>query len=251
MGLLDNKIGMVTGGGNGIGRATCLKFAAEGARVLVVDINEDDGLATVELIREAGGEAAYAHANVAIEDEVAAAVATAVETFGGLSIASNNAALSVGGKLLAEMDGADFAKTYDVTVNGVFYCMKHQIPAMIAAGGGAIVNIGSRAADQPNMMMSAYDSAKAAVNGLTRSAAKEYAQQNVRVNCVNPGVIRTEGIDQYLASNPKHEPRFVRGIAMKRLGLPDELAEAVVWLCSDRASYITGHSLNVDGGMLS
>lgn len=251
MGLLDNKIGMVTGGGNGIGRATCLKFAAEGARVLVVDINDDDGRATVEAITAAGGEAAYARADVAIEDEVSAAVAKAVETFGGLHVASNNAALSVGGNMLADTVAGDFKKTYDVTVNGVFYCMKHQIPAMLASGGGAIVNIGSRAADQPNLRMSAYDSAKAAVNGLTRSAAKEYAEQGVRVNCVNPGVIRTEGIDQYLTSNPKHEPRFVRGIAMKRLGLPDELAEAVSWLCSDRASYITGHSLNVDGGMLS
>ncbi len=251
MRLLESKIGMVTGGGNGIGRATCLKFAAEGARVLVVDINEDDGQTTVAAIQESGGEAVYANANVAEESEVAAAIETAVEHFGGLHIASNNAALSVGGKLLADSDAGDFSKTYQVTVNGVFFCMKYQIPAMIKSGGGAIVNIGSRAADQPNLMMSAYDSAKAAVNGLTRSAAKEYAQQGVRVNCVNPGVIRTEGVEQYLATNPKHEPRMVRGISMKRLGSPDELAEAVTWLCSDRASYITGHSLNVDGGMLS
>ncbi|MCP5092720.1 MAG: SDR family oxidoreductase, partial [Gammaproteobacteria bacterium] len=175
MGLLENKIGMVTGGGSGIGRATCMKFAAEGALVLVVDLNEADALATVEAIRGAGGGAAHAVANVANEDEVAKAVGVAVETFGGLHIASNNAAFSIGGQLLADVDAADFTKTYEVTVNGVFYCMKHQIPAMIASGGGAIVNIGSRAADQPNIMMSPYDSAKAAVNGLTRSAAKEYA----------------------------------------------------------------------------
>ena len=251
MGLLDNKVGMVTGGGNGIGRATCIKFATEGARVLVVDINENDGRETVEMIRGLGCPAAYANANVAVEEDVAKAVATAIDEFGGLHVASNNAALSVGGCLLAEMETADFKKTYDVTVNGVFYCMKYQIPAMIGAGGGAIVNIGSRASDSPNLMMSAYDSAKAAVNGLTRSAAKEYAQQGVRVNCVNPGVIKTEGIEQYLATNPKHEPRFQRGISMKRLGTPDELAEAVTWLCSERASYVTGQSLNVDGGMLS
>ncbi len=251
MGLLENKIGMVTGGGSGIGRATCMKFAAEGALVLVVDLNEADALATVEAIRGAGGGAAHAVANVANEDEVAKAVGVAVETFGGLHIASNNAAFSIGGQLLADVDAADFTKTYEVTVNGVFYCMKHQIPAMIASGGGAIVNIGSRAADQPNIMMSPYDSAKAAVNGLTRSAAKEYAQQGIRVNCVNPGVIRTEGVEKYLATNEKHEPRMTRGISMKRLGLPDELAEVVTWLCSDRSSYITGQSLNVDGGMLS
>ena len=150
-----------------------------------------------------------------------------------------------------DVDGDDFTKTYNVTVNGVFYCMKYQIPAMQASDGGAIVNIGSRAADVPNIMMSPYDSAKAAVNGLTRSAAKEYALQGIRVNCVNPGVIRTAGIDAYLATNAKHEPRMTRGIAMKRLGQPDELAEAVTWLCSDRAAYITGQSINVDGGMLS
>ena len=242
---------MVTGGGSGIGRATALAFAAEGARVIVVDIKESDGMETVAAIAAAGGQAAFAQADVAVEEAVAQAVAAAEKNFGGLHIASNNAAFSIGGNLLADVDAGDFAKTYDVTVNGVFLCMKHQIPAMIAAGGGAIVNIGSRAADSPNLMMSAYDSAKAAVNGLTRSAAKEYAQQGVRVNCVNPGVIRTEGVEKYLATNDKHEPRMTRGIAMKRLGLPDELAQAVVWLCSDRASYITGQSVNVDGGMLS
>ena len=251
MGLLDNKVGMVTGGGSGIGRATCLKFAAEGARVLVIDIDDTDGRPTVDTILSFGGEAEYVNANVANEDEVASAIAVAVESFGGLHVASNNAALSISGQLLADVDAGDFSKTYEVTVNGVFLCMKHQIPAMIASGGGAIVNIGSRAADSPNLMMAPYDSAKAAVNGLTRSAAKEYAQQGIRVNCVNPGVIRTEGIEQYLATDSKHEPRMTRGISMKRLGLPDELADAVTWLCSDRASYITGQSLNVDGGMLS
>lgn len=251
MGLLDNKVGMVTGGGSGIGRATCLRFAAEGARVVVVDVMPDDGEETVRRIRDAGGEAAFAEADVADESSVAAAVNVAVDSFGGLHIASNNAALSAGSSLLADVAADDFLRTYAVTVNGVFFCMKHQIPAMIDAGGGAIVNIGSRAADRPNLMMSAYDSAKAAVNGLTRSAAKEYAPQGIRVNCVNPGVIRTEGVERYLDSNPKHESRFVRGISMQRLGTPEELAEAVTWLCSDRASYVTGHSLNVDGGMLS
>jgi len=251
MGLLDNKIGMVTGGGSGIGRATCMKFAAEGARVVVVDISESDALATVDAITADGGDATHAVTNVADEVEVANAVAVAVNTYGGLHIASNNAAFSIGGHLLADVDAADFTRTYEVTVNGVFYCMKHEIPAMIRSGGGAIVNIGSRAADQPNMMMSPYDSAKAAVNGLTRSAAKEYAQQGVRVNCVNPGVIRTEGVEKYLATNEKHELRMTRGISMKRLGSPEELAEAVTWLCSYRSSYITGQSLSVDGGMLS
>ncbi len=251
MGLLNNKTGMVTGGGSGIGRATCMKFSAEGANVLVVDINQADGEATVELIKNAGGNAIYAQADVGNEEDIANAVSVAQDNFGGLHIASNNAALSVGSALLADSKAEDFSKTYQITLHSVFYCMKYQIPAMISAGGGSIVNIGSRAADSPNLMMSAYDSAKAAVNGLTRSAAKEYAAQGIRVNCVNPGVVLTEGVEKFLATNEKHEARFTRGIAMKRLAKPEELAEAVVWLCSDRSSYITGQSLNVDGGMLS
>jgi len=251
MTLLQGKTGMVTGGGSGIGRATCLLFAAEGANVMVVDINEDDGLNTVAQIRENGGQAEFAKADVGKEADIENAVKLCVEKFGGLHVASNNAALSVGSALLADATAADFEKTYQITLHSVFFCMKHQIPAMIKAGGGAIVNIGSRAADSPNLMMSAYDSAKAAVNGLTRSAAKEYAAQGIRVNCVNPGVVLTAGVEKFLASNEKHEARFKRGIAMDRLAQPSELAEAVVWLCSDRASYITGQSLNVDGGMLS
>lgn len=251
MQLLEQKVGMVTGGGSGIGRATCLKFAAEGARVLVVDINPEAGETTVKIIRESGGVALFEQANVENENEIIAAIESACKEFGGLHIASNNAALSAGSALLADTAIEDFRKTYQITLFGVFCCMKHQIPAMIEAGGGAIVNIGSRAAESPNLMMSAYDSAKAAVNGLTRSAAKEYAAKGIRVNCINPGVVLTEGVKKYLATNPKHEPRFVRGISMSRLGKPDELAEAVAWLCSDRASYITGQSLNVDGGMFN
>lgn len=251
MKLLKDKVGMVTGGGSGIGRATCLRFASAGAQVLVVDINLEAAETTVKIIEQNGGEAKAFSADVGDEQAVAAAVVQAQEKFGALHIASNNAALSAGSALLAESTAEDFHKTYQITLHSVFYCMKYQIPAIIEAGGGAIVNIGSRASDSPNLMMSAYDSAKAAVNGLTRSAAKEYATQGVRVNCVNPGVIRTEGVAKYLESNPKHEPRFVRGIAMNRLGEPDELAEVVTWLCSDSASYVTGQSLNVDGGMLS
>ena len=249
--LLDGKIGMVTGGGSGIGRATCLKFAAEGAKVLVVDMNPKEGEATVTTIKDGGGSAVFAEADISNEQHVAGAVQVALKAFGGLHIASNNAALSAGQALLADFSTDDWQKTYAVTLFGVFFCMKYQLPAMIASGGGAIVNIGSRAADSPNLMMSAYDSAKAAVNGVTRSAAKEYASQNIRVNCINPGVVRTEGVEKYLASDPKHESRLTRGIAMGRLATPEELAEAVVWLCSERASYITGQSLNVDGGMLS
>lgn len=251
MTLMTNKVAMVTGGGSGIGRATCLKFAAEGAQVLVVDISETDGKNTVELIQESGGQAIFAKANVANDNEIKTAVAMAVAEYGGLHVASNNAALAAGSALLADSSAEDFKKTYDITLHGVFYCMKYQIPAMIESGGGAIVNIGSRASQSPNLMMSAYDSAKAAVNGLTRSAAKEYAAQGIRVNCVNPGVVLTAGIEKYLATNPKHEARFLRGISMNRLAQPDELADTVIWLCSDRASYITGQSINVDGGMLS
>lgn len=248
---LANKVGMVTGGGSGIGRATCLSFAEAGAEVMVVDMNPTAGRETVDMIQQRGGQAEFCEADVGSEQAVRAAVQATLDTFGGLHLASNNAALSSGSSLLADSTAEDYAKTYAITLHGVFYCMKYQIPAMIKSGGGAIVNIGSRASQSPNIRMSAYDSAKAAVNGITRSAAKEYAAEGIRVNCVNPGVVRTEGIDQYLASNPKHEPRFLRGISMNRLGSPEELAAAVTWLVSDKASYITGQSINVDGGMLS
>ena len=240
MQILKEKVGMVTGGGSGIGRATCLKFASFGAKVVVVDISPEAGQETVQLIQNQGGEAIFSKANVASAEQVSAAVSLAVESFGHLDIASNNAALSSGSALLADYPIDDFEKTYAITLQGVFLCMKYQIPAMIESGGGAIVNIGSRASQSPNIRMSAYDSAKAAVNGITRSAAKEYASEGIRVNCVNPGVVRTEGIDKYLASNPKHEPRFLRGISMNRLGTPEELAATVAWLLSDQASYITG-----------
>ncbi len=251
MGLLDKKIGMVSGGGSGIGRATCQKFAAEGARVLVVDIDEQAAQKTVELIEADQGQAMYFVADVSIEADIKAAIAAVQSRYGGLHIASNNAALAVGSNLLTDMPAADFERTYQVTLNSVFYCLKHQIPTMLESGSGAIVNIGSRAANSPNLMMSAYDSAKAAVNGLTRSAAKEYAAAGIRVNCVNPGVVHTEGVEKYMATNAKHKPRFLRGISMGRLGTPMEIAETVTWLCSDRASYITGQSLDVDGGMFS
>lgn len=248
MQLLEKKVGMVTGGGSGIGRATCLRFAAEGARVLVVDIHPENGEATASKIKTAGGDALFTQADVTNEDEIIAAVELARKELGGLHIASNNAALSVGSALLADYATENFEKTYQATLFSVFYCMKHQIPAMIEDGGGAIVNIGSRAADTPNFMTSAYDSAKSAVNGLTRSAAKEYATKGIRVNCINPGVVLTEGVKKYFAEDPNHEARLTRGISMNRLAEPDELAEAVAWLCSERASYITGASLNVDGG---
>ena len=251
MSLYTNKVAMITGGGSGIGRATCLLFAAEGASVVVADMNEAQGTATADAIHAEGGKAIFVAANVGIESDMQNVVNCALSEYGRLDAASNNAALSVGSALLADTDADDFRKTYDITLNGVFYSMKYQIPAMLENGGGAIVNIGSKAALSPNVMMSAYDSAKAAVNSITRSAAKEYARQGIRVNCINPGVVRTEGIEKYLATDERHEARFLRGIAMNRLANPSELAEVVIWLCSDKSSYVTGQSLSVDGGMLS
>ena len=247
--LLAGKVGIVTGGGSGIGRATCLRFAAEGAKVVVADCSEEGGQATVAAIRDIGGEAHFVAADVGDEAQVEAMVAAAVAHFGALHIASNNAALARGDTLMEKYDMAHFRHGANICLEGVFLCLKHELAVMREAGGGAIVNIGSRASVHPAAFHSPYAAFKAGVNSLTRSAAGEYARFGVRVNCVNPGVTRTEGVAAYVAGKPELERALVANAAMARMGKPEELAEAVAWLCSDRASFVTGQSLGVDGGV--
>ncbi len=246
--LLDGKVGIVTGGGNGIGRATCLKFAAEGAKVVVADFNEEAGQRTVDEIKGAGGEAHFIATDVGDEAQVEAMVAAAVEHFGGLHIASNNAAFVRGDTLLEKYDMEHFHRGANICLEGVFLCLKYELAVMREAGAGAIVNIGSRASVHPVPFGSPYAAFKAGVNSLTRSAAGEYARFGVRVNCINPGVTRTEGVARYIEGKPELERSLVSNAAMLRMGDPEELADAVAWLCSERASFITGQSLGVDGG---
>lgn len=248
--LLAGKVGLITGAGSGIGRATALTFASDGARVAVVDYNLDTAEETVALIKAQGGEAIAIRANVAKADEVQAMVEQTVAAFGRLDCASNNAAFGGGFAPLIEVDEKNWQLAHDVTLKGVWLCMKYQIPQMLKQGGGAIVNIASLSGVRGEALQSPYSAAKGGVIALTRTAAAEYAQKNIRINAINPGGIRTPAIVDYFAKVPGAEQNTAAVHAMRRLGEPEEVADAVAYLCSDRASFITGTTLDVDGGIM-
>lgn len=248
--LLSGKIGLVTGGGSGIGRATALTFARDGARVAVVDYHLETAEETVELVRQAGGEALAIRANVANEDDVKAMVEQAVDVFGRVDCVSNNAAFGGGFALLPDVTAKNWQLAQDVTLKGVWLCMKYQIPQMLKQGGGAIVNIASLSGVRGEAMQAPYSAAKGGVIALTKTAAAEYAQKGIRVNAINPGGIRTPAIVDYFAKVPGAEEHTAKVHAMRRLGEPEEVADAVAYLCSDRASFITGTTLDVDGGIM-
>lgn len=249
MTLLEKKTGLVTGGGGGIGRAICLAFAREGANVVVADINEESGNETVEMIKGDGGEAIFTAADVSNEAQVSAMVDKTVEEYGRLDIACNSAALSRGAGPIHLFERAVFDDTLEMCLTNTWLCQKHEVRVMLESGiGGSIVNISSNASLRGQANNTAYATAKAGVNILTKSSAVEYAAQGIRINAVSPGVVRTPGLEQYFEEQPKIAEGLKRAAPMNRLGEPDEIAEAVVFLCSDRASFITGQILAVDGG---
>jgi NAD(P)-dependent dehydrogenase (short-subunit alcohol dehydrogenase family) len=249
-GILAGKSALVTGGASGIGRATSLAMAREGARVAVADRAEERAAETVALINAAGGQAIAIGGDVANEDDVVAMVARTVAAFGRLDCAFNNAGISgrsVGpvGHRTHEMSRASFDAMLAINLTGVFLCMKHEIAHMLTRGGGAIVNTASVAGLVGLPTSTHYVAAKHGVVGLTKTAAMEYARDNIRVNCVNPGYIATPMTDETMKSR---FDELMTKVPMHRLGLPDEIAEAVVWMCSDKASFMTGASHVVDGG---
>ncbi|KAA1193308.1 SDR family oxidoreductase [Pseudohalioglobus sediminis] len=248
MGLLENKVGVVTGAGQGIGRAIALAFAAEGARVVVADFNREAGEETENLIQQQGGEACFAYGDVSDEASVKAMIDTVIERFGRLDIACNSAALSRGSGPIHEYSREIFDQTLEMCLTNTWLCMKYEVPAMLANGGGAIVNISSNASLRGQAFNTAYAAAKGGVNLLTKSSAAEYGGQGIRINAVSPGVIRTPGLEAYFEEQPKVAEGLKRAAVMNRLGEPEEIAQAVVFLCSDRASFITGQLLSVDGG---
>jgi NAD(P)-dependent dehydrogenase (short-subunit alcohol dehydrogenase family) len=248
MGLLEDKVGVVTGAGQGIGRAIAMSYAREGASVVVADFNEDSGSATVDLIRAAGGEATFAFGDVSKEASVKAMIDTVVETYGRLDIACNSAALSRGSGPIHEYTREVFDQTLEMCLTNTWLCMKYEIPAMLASGGGAIVNISSNASLKGQAFNTAYAAAKSGVNLLTKSSAAEYGAQGIRINAVSPGVIRTPGVEKYFEEQPQMAEGLKKAAVMNRLGEPEEIAEAVTFLSSDRASFITGQLLSVDGG---
>lgn len=248
MGILDGKIGIVTGAGQGIGQAIALCFAREGAKVVVADFNAESGNATAKLVTDAGGEARFVHGDVSDESSVKAMVEMAVAAWGRLDIACNSAAMSRGSGPIHEFTREVFDQTLEMCLTNTWLCMKYEIPAMLASGGGAIVNISSNASLKGQAYNTAYAAAKAGVNILTKSSAAEYGGQGIRINAVSPGVIRTPGVEKYFLEQPKMAEQLKKNSVLNRLGEPEEIAEAVAFLCSDRASFITGQLLSVDGG---
>jgi NAD(P)-dependent dehydrogenase (short-subunit alcohol dehydrogenase family) len=248
MGMLESKVGIVTGAGQGIGRAIALSYAREGARVVVADFNEEMGRETVKLLEKAGGIATFVHCDVSCEDSVKAMVESAVATYGRLDIACNSAALSRGAGPIHEYEREVFDQTLTMCLTNTWLCMKYEIPAMLQSGAGAIVNISSNASLRGQAFNTAYAAAKGGVNILTMSSAAEYGAKGIRINAVSPGVIRTPGVEKYFAEQPKMAEGLKKSAVMNRLGEPNEIAEAVTFLSSDRASFITGQVLSVDGG---
>ncbi len=246
--LLAGKTVLVTGAGMGIGRAIAMACAREGARVAVADFNREAGEETVSLIAATGAEAVFIHGDVSQEDAVKAMVAQAVERFGRLDAACNSAALSRGHGPIHTFEQEVFDQTLNMCLTNTWLCMKYELEHMLAGAGGAIVNISSNASLRGQAHNAAYASAKGGVNVLTKSAAAEYATRGVRINSVSPGTIRTPGVEKYFEEQPKQKERLLQTMPMARLGEPGEIAEAVVFLLSDRASYITGQILSVDGG---
>lgn len=248
MGMLENKTGLVTGAGQGIGRAIALSYAQEGASVVVADFNEETGRETVQLIAAAGGSAIFSHGDVSQEESVKAMVELTVATYGRLDIACNSAAVTRGSGPIHEFEREVFEQTLEMCLTNTWLCMKYEIAAMLENGGGAIVNISSNASLKGQAYNTAYAAAKGGVNILTKSSATEYGNQGIRINAVSPGVIRTAGLEKYFEDQPAMEERMKRRAIMKRLGEPGEIADAVTFLSSDRASFITGQLLSVDGG---
>ena len=250
----EGKSVLVTGAGSGIGRATALAFARSGARVAVVDVNAEAGRATLALIESEAAfkgtnSAIFIRADVTQPAQVQAMVAQTVEVFGRLDCAFNNAGIEIEHQPLHECPDDSFDKTMAVNVKGVWLCMKHELAQMIKQGGGAIVNTASVAGLVGAARLPAYTASKHAVLGLTRSAALEYARRKIRVNAVCPGVIRTPMFESAVALNPKLAGLTANFHPLGRLGEPEEVAAVVLWLCSDAASFVTGHAHTVDGGM--
>src|SRR5712691_11405930 len=249
-GRLDGKVALVTGGASGIGRATALTFAREGAKLIVADMQEDGGQQTVHMITEQGGEAMFVKTDVSKAVAVQALISQAVATYGRLDCAHNNAGISGGGRALtAEYPEETWHQVIAVNLTGVWLCMKYEIPQMLSQGSGAIVNTASVAGLIGGRGLAAYVASKHGVVGLTKTAALEYAQEGIRVNCVCPGVIQTPMTERALRDPARQAQITAR--PMGRVGAPEEVAEAVVWLCSEAASFVTGHAMSIDGGLVA
>jgi NAD(P)-dependent dehydrogenase (short-subunit alcohol dehydrogenase family) len=252
-GILDGKVSLITGAGSGIGQATSRIFAREGAKLVLADVVEEGGNQTLKMVQGLGANAIFVKCDVSKWSDVDAAVAKAVSTYGRLDCAFNNAGIEGEGGNTHECSEENWARVISINLTGVWLCMKAEIAQMLkqGTGGGAVVNTSSGAGLAGIRGMPAYVAAKHGVAGLTRAAALEYGRQGIRINAVCPGPIRTPMMARGLKERPDLEERYARAEPLKRLGEPEEIGEAVAWLCSDRASYVTGLPMPVDGGFMA
>jgi NAD(P)-dependent dehydrogenase (short-subunit alcohol dehydrogenase family) len=245
-----NKVCLVTGAASGIGKATALALGREGGKVVVADINVDLGRETVALIREAGGNAIFVKTDVSQTSEVESMVKTCVQTYGGLDCAVNNAGIDGGARFpLTECPEEIWNHVLAVNLTGVWYCLKYEIPQMLKQGGGTIVNIASVAGLRGGEQFCAYVASKHGVVGLTKTAALENVTKNIRVNAVCPAFIETPLVTEGAWKGKSH--KLAQLIPMKRMGQPNEISDAILWLCSDAASFVTGNVLTIDGGTMA
>jgi len=250
-GSLRGKVALVTGGSLGIGRACALVFAREGAKVVVADVMVEDGERVVQEINEAGGEAIFVRTDVSMAVEVETLINTVIKTYGRLDYAINNAGIEGVIAPTVNCTEENWDRTININLKGVWLCMKYEIQQMIKQGGGAIVNMASVAGLVGFKGLPAYCASKGGVVQLTRTAALEYARDGIRINAVCPGVIRTPMVDRVTGGKPEAEEQFIALEPVGRMGRPEEVAEAAVWLCSDGASFVTGHPMVVDGGLVA
>ena len=254
-GLLKGKVALVTGGGSGIGRASGVSLAREGASVVLCDVDVAGGQETVRLIETADGEALFVEADVSRSQQVEALMARTVERFGRLDCAVNNAGIQGELNPTDECSEENWDRTIAVNLTGVWLCMKYEIARMREQGSGAIVNVASNFGLVGSPGMPAYSAAKHGVLGLTKTAALEYAALGIRVNAVCPGPVQTPLVDNMLIAQPDLADQIMASITQRlpagRLGRPEEIAEAIMWLCSDQASFATGMAMPVDGGFVA
>ncbi|MBS8264082.1 SDR family NAD(P)-dependent oxidoreductase [Mesobacillus boroniphilus] len=247
---LGNKTAIITGASSGIGRATALRFAAEGAQLVIADVNCDGGRETAQLIEQQGGKALFIETNVSDSNQMKELISATVETYGKLDILFNNAGIGNPDVRSIDLEEEDWDRVIDINLKGVFLGIKYAVPELKKAGGGAIINTSSLLGIKGQKYLAAYNASKAGVILLTKNASLEYGKDCIRVNAIAPGVIDTQIIEGW-KNDERKWPLISRANALGRIGTPDEVANAVLFLASDEASFITGATLSVDGGGLT
>ena len=247
-GRFAGKVAFITGAANGIGRAAALAFAREGASVVAADVAEQGNRETARMIEEVGGRTLAVRCDVSRAEDVKAALDNTIETFGRLDFAFNNAGVEHGMIPIADITEEEWDRIIDIDLRGVFLCMKYEVPLMLKQGAGAIVNTSSGAGVKGFAGQAAYCAAKFGVVGLTKAAALDYAKANIRVNAVCPGIIETPMMDRFSGGTPEGRARVIAQEPVGRMGKPEEIAAAVVWLCSEASAFVVGHAMIIDGG---